>query len=106
MKIATTRPPMSQAMCRVCYVKRFSKLCQVLSPDKSPWPCFDCGAITKEGIFGDWRSAEELKAAKAHYKPRRQYGEGWEDAEVREWIAEHGEYRYAVIGTVRGNNGA
>lgn len=92
MKGNPKRPPWSQPLCQSCYVIRFEERCTITSPWQKPEFCFDCGAVTSDGIYRDVRPAADLVQGPGGHGP----GESQHEREVRKWIAQHGEYRYGA----------
>jgi hypothetical protein len=94
MKGNQKRPLWSQPLCDHCYFVRFSVPCEGRSPWRKKEHCFDCGAITEDGIYNDVRPPEEVEQS------RRAYGaqDGNEFERIVEaWVRQHGEYRRGEV---------
>lgn len=99
MKGNPKRPPWSQPLCQECYIARFKAKCVVTSDWPAKEHCYDCSAVTEGGIYLDVRPEDQ--------KPRRfnRVQRIDNDAEIKEWIRKHGEYRGGVIPGSAENDG-
>lgn len=90
MKGNQRRPLWSQPLCEHCYFVRFGMPCKGRSAWIKKEHCFDCGAITEDGIYTDVRPAEDRDNV-----VRGGSTSLFEQA-VEEWVKQNGEYRGGV----------